>query len=125
MSDAFQTHGAPSWLELHTGDVETALKFYTEVLGWEVDAMEMADGSTYHALRLGEARIGGIVPAADGPARWLTYVTVDDVARRTKLAEKGGAAVLALPTSVPEVGTMSTIQDPTGAALCLITYDQS
>lgn len=124
MTDPMETHGAPSWLELHTEAPEAAAKFYTEVLGWEIESMEMADGSTYRALKQGDGRFGGIVAADGRPQRWLTYVTVDDVERRTKLARKAGAKVLAEPQAVPGVGTMSTLEDPAGGTLCLITYAQ-
>jgi predicted enzyme related to lactoylglutathione lyase len=124
MSNPMQTHGAPSWLELHTDDVEQAKKFYTEVLGWGIRGMEMSDGNTYNALVLGDGTIGGIVPVQGGPTRWLTYVTVDDVEKRTKRAQQSGAKVLSPPAAVPGVGTMSTIEDPTGAAICFITYAQ-
>ena len=124
MSDPMQTNGAPSWLELHTPDVETAKKFYAEVLGWQIQEMEMANGGSYTGLSLGDGPpLGGIIPSDGRPTRWLTYLTVDDVDARTALAAKSGGSVLAEPASVPGVGRMATIEDPTGAAICLIAYE--
>jgi predicted enzyme related to lactoylglutathione lyase len=50
---------------------------------------------------------------------WASYVTVDDLDTATARARDLGANVVAEPFDVMEVGRMSTIQDPTGAVLCL------
>ena len=125
MSDAMQTHGAFSWCELRTGDVAGARRFYAEVLGWEMEDMDMPDG-TYTVLKIDGRPVGGIAkaPPGGGPAHWATYVTVDDVDRRAAVAEAAGGKVIAPAMTVPGVGRMATVQDPTGAAVCLITYER-
>ena len=70
------------------------------------------------------ATIGGRSAAAmfestDRHPAWASYVTVDDVDATTAKARELGANVLAEPFDVMGVGRMSTIQDPTGAVLCL------
>lgn len=124
MSDAMRTHGAFSWSELQTTDVAAAAAFYREVLGWEVQAMDLPNGS-YTAIAAGGRPLGGIVPGSGGAARWLAYVTVDDVDARTARAAAAGAVVLKAPFSAPGVGRMATIEDPAGAPICFITYESS
>ena len=40
-----KTPGVFSWRELVTQDPEWSTKFYTELLGWKTDAMEMPNGT--------------------------------------------------------------------------------
>lgn len=126
MSDAFQTHGALSWCELLTDDVPKAKAFYTDVVGWQAEDMDMADSGVYTVLKANGAPVGGIMktpPQAGGPPRWTAYITVDDVDGRLTKAEKAGGTILSPAFSVPGVGRMATVADPTGAVLNFITYE--
>lgn len=42
--DAFNRHGAFSWCELVTTDVQAAKKFYGALLGWELEEMRRPTG---------------------------------------------------------------------------------
>ena len=99
-----------------------AKAFYGEVLGWEIEAVELPAGN-YTIIKAGDRPLGGIVAANGGAPRWLSYVTVDDVDRRLARAEAAGARVLKPAFTAPGVGRMAMIEDPDGAALCLITYE--
>ena len=123
MSDAFQTHGAFSWTELRTGDQSRAKTFYTDVLGWEFEEMDMPNGK-YAVIKVGGQSVGGIMPSSggNGSTSWAAYVTVDDVDARVAKATSAGGKVLTEAMDVPGVGRIATIEDPTGAAICLITY---
>ena len=125
MSDAFQTHSAFSWNELRTGDVEAAKTFYRDVVGWEMEDMEMPNGK-YTVLKANGQPVGGIMvnPAEGVPPHWHSYVTVDDVDKRVDKAHGAGATIVMAPMSVPGVGRMAAVQDPTGAVLSFITYDR-
>ena len=124
MSDAMQTHGAFSWCELRAADADAAKAFYTDVLGWETEAMEMPNG-VYTILKAGGAPVGGIManPVPGAPAHWMSYITVDDVDKRIEQAQAKGGEVLMPAMDVPGVGRMATIADPGGAAISMITYE--
>lgn len=127
MSDAFTTHGACSWIELHTRDLTQSKAFYCELLGWVVEPMAMGDGKEYQLIKVGDAGIGGMVEEADvsiGNGGWAIYVTVNDIdARLDKVAALGGQ--VSIPAfDVPGVGRMAGIQDPTGASMMLISYEK-
>ena len=128
MSDAFQTHSAFSWMELRTNDPDKAKAFYKDVIGWEMEPMP-GPGMVYNLLKVNDQSVGGIVAlpdaAGDAPSHWCAYITVDDVDARTKKAEDAGATIIAPPMDMPGVGRMSTIQDPTGGVIALMTYSQS
>jgi hypothetical protein len=110
--------GTFSWAELATSDADAAKAFYSRVFGWEYDDNPIGDGQVYSMAR----RDGGHVAAvfsSDEPPHWNCYVTVASVDEATARAGGHGGQVLAEPFDVMDVGRMSVIADPTGAALCL------
>lgn len=126
-------NGAFCWNELSTTDSDAAVKFYTELLGWEVkksDASEACEGSgappaAYHEIVVGGEHVGGIYKAGPesggAPSRWMSYVAVEDVDDRARKAAELGGTVCVPPTDIPHVGRFCVINDPTGATLSLIT----
>lgn len=125
MSDAYKTHGAFSWSELMTDNVDAAKAYYQEVIGWEIEAMQM-EHMTYHVVKAGGEPVGGIMAKPPGaeqiPNHWGTYITVDDVDATLAKAEAAGGKAIYPPMDVPKVGRMCAIMDPTGAVVSVITY---
>ncbi|HEX6185285.1 MAG TPA: VOC family protein [Pyrinomonadaceae bacterium] len=126
-------NGAFCWNELSTTDSDAAIKFYTELLGWEVKkshAMEACEGSdappmVYNEIVVGGEHVGGIYKMGPefgaAPSHWMSYVAVDDVdASAAKVAELGGSVCIP-PTDIPNTGRFCVINDPTGATISLIT----
>ena len=75
--------GAPCWIELFTDDVETAKRFYPELLGLQVETQDMGDFQ-YSMLKKGENTEAGFVEkppeTPEGtPNHWYPYIHVDDV----------------------------------------------
>jgi uncharacterized protein len=70
---------------------------------------------------VGEGTGGGMMshPMPGVPSAWLPYVQVADIAAATAKAKSLGATVIRDTTEVPDAGTFSIIQDPTGATLGL------
>jgi uncharacterized protein len=127
MDEQFKQHGAFSWCELMTTDVDAAKTFYTKLFGWESEAMSIP-GMTYTVVKAGGKGIGGIMTipkeAQGTPPMWGAYVTVDDVDQTAKTAKQLGAKILVPPTDIPTVGRFCVIQDPQGAVLSAITYKE-
>jgi len=125
MTEPMKQHGAFSWVELVTSDVEAAKKFYMKLFGWTTEAVPMG-GMSYTVVKVGGEDAGGIMampPQAGGaPPHWGLYVTVDDVDATAKLAEKMGARIIVPPKDIPDVGRFCLFQDPQGAFLSAITY---
>jgi predicted enzyme related to lactoylglutathione lyase len=128
MDEKYKQHGAFSWMELMTTDVEKARSFYEAVFGWETAPYDGESQMPYTLLKVGGDEVGGMMgmpPQAEGmhPA-WSIYVTVDDVdATARKVAELGGKVVMG-PQDIPNVGRFCVIQDPQGAFICPITYQK-
>jgi predicted enzyme related to lactoylglutathione lyase len=121
----FQQHGAFSWCELMTSDVEGAKRFYASLFGWEMQQMNLTEVD-YTCVKVGEAGVGGIMelPAhmAGVPSHWGAVVTVDDVDATVQLAVELGATICKPPTDIPTVGRFSVLMDPQGAVISVITY---
>ena len=121
MSD---TQGNFVWYELMTSDVNAAVGFYKDIVGWGTQAFE---GGTepYLMWTAGETPIGGVLPLTDelkktgAPPHWIAYVTADDVDALTKKAESLGAKTSVPPRDIPTIGRFSVIADPHGAAIAL------
>jgi predicted enzyme related to lactoylglutathione lyase len=104
-------------LELHTGDLQRACRFYASLFGWRAETVELPSGS-YEALGMGNGLDGGVVECATPRALWLPYVEVDDAARQTRRAEELGASVLLGPREGP-AGWRSVIASESAGEIAL------
>jgi predicted enzyme related to lactoylglutathione lyase len=99
-------------LELHTGDLQGALAFYTGVLGWRPERIRAGEGS-YLSLGMGERLGGGLVECAEAAEHplWLPYVEVPDIRVTTDRASALGGEVMLAPREGPE-GWRSVVSTP-------------
>ena len=128
MTDRFKQHGAFSWFELMTTDLDAAKRFYARLFNWQLQDMPMGQG-TYTVVNVGKEGAGGMMampPESEGaPPGWGVYVTVDDVDQTVRQAEELGAKTIVPPRNIPEVGRFAVFQDPQGAVISVITYSMS
>jgi predicted enzyme related to lactoylglutathione lyase len=108
-------------VELNTTDVDKAKDFYSKLFDWELEDMAMGPSDTYTIIKVGDGTGGGLLknPMPGVPSFWLAYVLVDDIKAATKKAESLGAKIVKNSIEVPDMGWLSIIADPTGAALGL------
>jgi predicted enzyme related to lactoylglutathione lyase len=118
-------HGAPSWYETYTPDVEAGKKFYGELYGWTSQTMPMP-GMEYTVFHLGDKMIAGMMaPTPDMtsmPPQWVTYFTVNDADETAKKAADLGGTVMVPPTDIPSVGRFAAIVSPQGVSFLVIKY---
>lgn len=122
-------HGEWYWHELMTTDPRTASEFYKTLLGWGVKEMPMGGPEPYRLWTMpgaapdqshgGMMKIGPEMGGA--PSHWMVYVKVDNVDDAAKRVPQLGGKILVPPTDVPGVGRFVIVQDPTGAAISLMT----
>jgi len=126
MSELYKQHGAFSWSELMTDDVNAAKAYYKTVIGWDIEEMHMGE-MTYNVLKAGGNPVGGIMGKPPGaeqvPNHWGTYITVDNVDETLAKAEAAGGSAMFPPMDVPGVGRMCAVMDTTGAVVSIITYE--
>ncbi|MCP4572888.1 MAG: VOC family protein [bacterium] len=112
-------HGRFCWYDLMSQDVDASKAFYTKLLGWRIDTMEMGEGH-YDMLFMGERGVGGVVPL-DGdelPSHWMPYIAVDDLQVSCDRAGELGGQVCVPPMDIGP-GSFAVITDPQGGAFSL------
>lgn len=122
-ADVFNEPGAMSWNELATRDVDGAVAFYTELLGWKTDTQEY-DGFDYVTCVLNDRANAGIFDMStfmpdDVPPHWSVYFSVEDADAAVAAARVGGATIIREPADTP-FGRMAAVTDPQGASFYVI-----
>ena len=116
-------NGKFCWNELATKDLEAAKRFYTELLGWQLQESAAA-GMAYNEIVVGGEHVGGMyqmtAECGDAPSHWMAYVAVDDVDAKARRVEELGGRVCVRPMDIPNVGRFCVVNDPTGATLSLV-----
>jgi hypothetical protein len=121
-ADRFNEPGALTWNELATDDVDAALTFYRDLLGWRWTADDMPGLGRYHMAKVGGRDAAGLYALsgemAGMPPRWTVYLQVDDVdATATRAAELGGQ--VPWPPQDIAVGRFAVLADPAGGHFCV------
>ena len=116
--------GDASWRELMTTDMAAAMRFYTEVFGWQPgEAMDMGQMGTYQIFNRPQGQIGGIMnrppEMANVPPNWQIYFRVPDVDAAARRVTAEGGTILNGPMDVPDGDRIVNAQDPQGAAFGL------
>lgn len=114
-------HGRFLWYELLTTDVDSAIAFYTSVIGWGTQQSEMEG---YSMWTDGGVPIGGLMampPDAAAPPNWLPYIGARDTDAVVTQAKKLGARTYVEPRDIPNVGRFAVLSDPQGAAFAVYT----
>jgi len=99
------------WRELWTPDVESAVEFYSAVVGYESETVDFA-GQPYRVLTRDDVPRAAVVGAPEEVSpQWLPYVRVADAAKTAARAEVLGARV------VMRDDDAAILVDPTGAPI--------
>jgi predicted enzyme related to lactoylglutathione lyase len=121
--------GVPCWVDVAQPNVDAALRFYGELLGWEFagpGAMPGDPPGEYYVARVRGRDVAGIssLPpgAPPGPA-WMTHVAVDSADAAAQRAREAGGAVIVEPFDAPPAGRMAVLSDPAGASFCVWEAD--
>lgn len=113
-------HGAPCWVDLTTSDTARARDFYTAVFGWTAEDPDPQHGG-YFSFRKDGIRVAGCMGKPPGmenaPEVWSVHLSTPDARRTLQDAQANGGQVLVDAMDVDDLGTMSVIADPSGAAV--------
>jgi predicted enzyme related to lactoylglutathione lyase len=111
-------NGRQVWRDLTVGDADSVRDFYTRVLGWRADPVDMGDHDDYNMLdELGEVAAGvchALGPNADLPPAWLIYFQVASVDEAITAAEATGGRVITEPKGFGSFRYV-VLADPAGA----------
>lgn len=116
-------HGTLCWADLNTPHQARAGQFYSELFGWHMMKEDEDPEHNYWHIKNGEEFIGGIPPASydrpGTPAHWLAYFQVSDCDATAAEAKNLGAMHYMPPTDFEDVGRISILADPQGAAFAI------
>jgi predicted enzyme related to lactoylglutathione lyase len=108
--------GAFGWIDLLTRDLPGALRFYTDVFGWQTWPDDM-----YPMVGLGDTMFGGAMAMGDmypaqTPSHWNPYFVVADVDATAAKARELGGEVLHGPEDAPSENgpRLALLRDPQG-----------
>ena len=108
-------------VELNTTDPAKAKSFYGSLFDWTLEDTDMGGGMIYTMIKVGDGTGGGLMkhPMPGAPSIWIPYVLVSDVAASTKKAKSAGGTIIKDVSELPNMGSFSIIQDPTGGVIGL------
>jgi len=117
--DAEPKTGEWLWNELWTSDTKAAIKFYSNLVGYESDLVDSESDVDYTVLRKEDKLRAGVfkMPLEEHPD-WLPYIAVEDPEATIKLAEQLGATIL-MNTETITGDKSAVIADPTGAVFSI------
>jgi predicted enzyme related to lactoylglutathione lyase len=116
--------GEASWHELATTDAAAAMKFYSEVFGWQQsDVMDMGPMGKYYMFNRPIGMIGGMMnkppEMASVPPNWGIYFRVADINAAAERIKANGGQILNGPMDVPGGDQIVNAMDPQGAMFSL------
>jgi predicted enzyme related to lactoylglutathione lyase len=116
--------GEASWHELMTTDAPAAMKFYSEVFGWQPsETLDMGEMGKYHMFNRPHGMIGGMMnkppQLAHVPPHWAIYFRVPDINAAVDRIKAHGGKILNGPMEVPGGDWIVNAMDPQGAAFSL------
>ena len=116
--------GEASWHELMTTDAPSAMKFYSQIFGWQPsEAIDMGPIGMYHMFNRPHGMIGGMMnkppEMADVPPNWQIYFRVPDINAAVDRIKANGGKILNGPLEVPGGDWVLNAMDPQGGAFSL------
>lgn len=118
--------GHPVWFDLTVPDAEPIRDFYSGVLAWRPEPVEMGGYSDFSMIAPDGTGVAGVCHArgtnADLPAAWMVYFLVDDLQASLQTVVARGGEVLKDPSTAGP-GRYAVIRDPAGAVCALYEAD--
>ncbi len=108
------------WFGINSTDVERVIPFYTNVIGWTVEKVQMGDSVERMFVDAnGQQRGHFTTPAAPGiPSHWHAYMRVEDVDASARAAVEHGGSIVVPAMDIPP-GRFSAVKSPSGAVFSL------
>jgi predicted enzyme related to lactoylglutathione lyase len=117
-------HGALSWVDLSTPDIEGAVQFYAQLFGWSLASSSTPAGE-YHIASIADSDVCGMMAHGDEqqgmPAMWTVFFTVGDLAATLASIDDHGGTVLQPPIEIPGGAHVAVVADPAGAVFAVIS----
>ena len=116
--------GDASWHELMTTDAASAMKFYSDLFGWQsTETMDMGPMGKYYMFGRNQGSIGGMMTITPDmpkmPPNWGIYFRVPDINEAVEKIKANGGQITNGPMEVPGGDMIVNGMDPQGAHFAL------
>ena len=116
--------GAVSWMDLTVDKAEELRDFYSGVVGWDTDEVDMGGYNDFCMIGPGSDQpTAGICHArgtnAGLPPQWIIYITVANLDYSIASCKKLGGQVISGPSDLTADSRYCVIKDPAGAVAAL------
>jgi hypothetical protein len=112
--------GQPAWVDLGTPDMDSAQRFYGQLLGWTVERSDDPATGGYAVAKVDGDDVAGLGPQqSPGKPYWSVYFATADVDATAAAVKDAGGRMLMAPMDVMQLGRMALFADPEGAAFCV------
>lgn len=116
--------GTIVWHDLTIDNADEVRDFYSKVVGWKAEPVEMDGYSDYSMLDTERHGTAGICrrpgPNANLSSQWLIYVAVENVQNSADAAVQSGGKVIEPPRKMGGLD-FCVVQDPAGAYIALVS----
>ena len=104
-------------------DMEKSIKFYREVMGFEIDSQyDLGPAGTITLLKgEGETMVELIKNPTDEPGLFSMGIDVEDINATVRKLKSKGARITMEPMPI-KVGTLAFLEDPNGVKIALIQH---
>lgn len=116
--------GTVGWIDLTVDDADSLRDFYSAVVGWQVEPVDMGGYSDYTmSTPQSGTPTTGVCHARGGnaglPAQWLIYINVDDLDESMREVKERDGEIIVGPKEMAGHGRYCVIRDPAGAVAAL------
>jgi hypothetical protein len=115
--------GKIGWIDLTVPDAAALRDFYSSVVGWNSEGVEMGGYQDYCMLPPEGGAVAGVCHARGTnvgvPAQWLIYVTVADLDESLRRCREQGGSIVREQRGLGGQGRFAVIRDPAGAVCAL------
>lgn len=120
MGTAQPRDGFPCWVDLIVDDVDRALGFYADVLGWTPGERSGPEFGGYAMWFRDGVPTAGVGPVNGGaPPAWTVYLATSDIDATLSTAASSGGRVLAPAMQIGPLGRMAVLADPADTVIGL------
>lgn len=124
MAESSKRAGTILWTDLTVDDAEQVRDFYSRVVGWQSQGLDMGGYRDFNMMPPGETDpVAGICHARGGnrdlPPYWLIYLAVENLDQSMRACRELGGKILIDAKTMEGYGRYCVIQDPAGAVAAL------
>lgn len=107
--------GFPCWIDLGARDVDAALAFYADVIGWEAGERSGDEYGGYAMWFVDGVPAAGIGPLRDGASpAWTIYLATADIDAALDATARAGGHALTPAMVIGPLGRMAVVTEPRG-----------